>query len=521
MMWSVRFRGSTAQVRLLRDLLWAGSGLILAGAVVTALAATLYAKRNPTYSATSELLLRPAIPLDLLDPVGDVDAEVAPPELGLGVKTEAAMIGSPVVAGRVARSLGLPTPPGSVEATVLSGSLIEVRASASDPMLAAILADRFADQYLAYRREAAAHVIALLARNLDLRAAQLRNRISELDDELALVETARDRPLPGSALEALRERDRLLAILQAVDTRAGLLEAFESLHTAGGDVITRATAPSHAPVPIAPAAVGVVLGGTLGGTLALLRQFFERRPAAPGRTSGMRVLAAVPADTRSASLLRGSRRLEPAVLRQPRSAAANAYRMLYARLTAQGLGRTLRRLLVVSIRPGKGRSVAAANLAILCANAGLPTLAISVDPRHPVLPQLLDEASNHVLADPLGNDAPWVASLTVTDTRNLLAVALGRADGELTATLTGPRLRQLLDEAARLFQVVLVDAPPMADGPEAVMLATEGFDAVLLVVPTAGVDPDALADAEGMLELTGVPLRGVVVADASDARGSP
>lgn len=524
-MWSLRFRGSAARVRVLFDVLRAGSALILTGAVVTALAAALYAARNPTYSATSQLMLRSEIPPDLLKPVRGVDVEVAPPELDLGVKTEATLLDSPVVAERVARSLGLPAPPGSVQATALTGSLIEVRASASDPLLAAVLADSFAEQYLAYRREAATRVIALLTRNLDMRAARLRTRINELDDELAVSETTSARSLPGNRLEALRERDRLLAILQAVDTRAHLLEVFRSLHAADGDIVARATAPSPAPLPVTAAAVGAALGATMGCALALLRHTYARGRAAPadlGHTSGMRVLAAVPADPRAASLRRGPTRLdEPAVLLLPGSAAANAYQTLYATLTAEGLGRTLRRLLLVSLHPGEGRPVATANLAIVCANAGLPVVVISADARDPVLPQLLGEASHHDPAGPLGNDASWVANLTVTETWNLVTVALGRADGGLAGGLTRPRLRQMLDEAARLFRVVLVDAPPMTDGPEAVMLAAEGFDAVLLVVPAGGADPDALADAAQLLELSGVPLRGIMVTAAPDAGGSP
>jgi Mrp family chromosome partitioning ATPase len=521
----VRSRGSAARVRVLLDVLWAGSGLILTGVVVTALAAALYAARNPTYSATSQVLLRSGIPPDLLKPVGGVDVEVAPPELDLGVETEAALVGSPVVAGRVARSIGLPAPPDPVEATVLTGSLIEVRASAPDPLLAAVLANSFADQYLAYRREAATRVIAVLTRNLDMRAAQLRTRINKLDDELELLETTSARSLPGNGLEVRQERDRLLATLQAVDTRVHLLAAYRSLQTADGDVVARATAPPHAPLPATAAAAGAMLGGTMGCTLALLRHTYARGRAAPadlGRTSGMRVLAAVPADPRAASLRRGPTRLdEPAVLLLPRSAAANAYQMLYATLTAEGLGRTLRRLLLVSLHPGEGRPVAAANLAMLCANAGLPVVVISADARDPVLPQLLGEASHHDPAGPLGNDTDWVANLTLTETPNLMTVALGRADGGLATALTRPRLRQILDDAARLFRVVLVDAPPLTDGLEAVMLAAEGFDAVLLVVPADGADPAALADAAQLLELSGVPLRGMVITAAPEAGGSP
>jgi capsular exopolysaccharide synthesis family protein len=523
----VQFRGAAAWVRGLRQVLRTGSGLILTAAVGTALAATVHATQNPSYTATSRLLVRPVVPVDALKSVDSVDAEVVPPELNLEATTEAAMLGSSVVALRVARTLGLATPPEalsrSVAATALTGSVIEVRVSASDPRLAVDLANGFAGQYLAYRREAATRIISGLTRNLGMRASQLHARIEELDARLAPFDVVgSDRPMLDREAEvALLERDRLFVIMQGVDTREATLKTFESLHTNGGEVITRAAAPSRDPVPATAAAIGIALGTILGGALALLRHQFEWSGAARGdveRISGMRVLATVPRLTKRVRLHHGSRALKPVVLHQPDSPAANAYQLLYTLLAAQGLGRTLRRVLVVSVRHGELRSQATANLAITCAQAGLGSVAIAADARHAALETLLGvRNSDKGLADALRMGVSWIASLIATGTRNLLVLAPGRIDGETSDTLKGVRLLQIIDEASRMFDVVLVDAPPITDSSEIVMLA-EDVDVVLLVVAASAVDQGALGDAGRMLELAAAPLRGVVL---TDAEGSP
>jgi Mrp family chromosome partitioning ATPase len=499
-MWSPRTRQSVRSRP--REVLWAISGLVVTGAIVTALAATVYATRNPTATATSQLLLRPAVPLRLLQPMEgvDVDVQAVPTELIIDATTEAAVLASPVVAKQVARALGLPESPEdlsrSVTATAVTDSLVEVQVTASDPRLAAQLANGFAEQYLTYRRSSAARILDRVARNLDARATELRAQIGRSD-------TTPD------------QRERELSLLRAIDTRAALLEAFRSLYTAGGDVVKRALLPADRPRPAATAVAGMALGAILGGSLGLLRRLVRQRRTARGeleRITGMRVLATVPMD--ATGVRRGWRRVEPVALHLPGSPTANAYRMLYALLAAQGVGRTLRRLLVVSLLPGQGRSTVAGNLAAMCANAGLTTLLVAADAHDSALLRRLGLPDRGRSASSEA-EIPWIARLTATGTSNLLALALDGNGGSADAHAQ-PRLAQLLDEAAGLAEVVLVDAPPMAAGPQAVMMAAAGFDAVLVVIPAGELDLDGLTDAGWMLEQAGVPLRGMVLAGASD-----
>jgi Mrp family chromosome partitioning ATPase/capsular polysaccharide biosynthesis protein len=514
-----------ARLKGLWEILRGGSGLVLTAMVVTALAASLFAARNPTFTATSQVLLRPAIPPDSLKQIAATDSASIPPELDLNIATEAAVLESPVIAARVARALRLPTPAyvlsRSVETTVLTGFTVEVRARAADPRLAADLANSFADQYVAYRQLQAVRIISRLERNLDRRALQLRTRVGELEAELTTLDTATgDSPTTTvKKVEVGQEQDRLLAVLKAVDLRAATLKAFASLHTNGGDVVVRASEPVPGPVAAVAAAFGLGLGGILGAFLALLRHLLERTGETRQmieRVSGMQVLAVIPSAEERMGGPRGSPELQPTIRHQPESAATTAYRRLHAALVAKGLGRTIRRMLLVSTQHGDGRSVTAANLAIASADSGRPTLVISADSYDLVHHLLAGSPDGRHLTDGPGENVHWVSHLTVTRTQNLCLLAADRVAGMLPGDVLDPRLPRILNEAADLFNLVIVNTPLMLVDPQALPLAAQDIDAVLVVVTADAVDKEELAEAGQIVELMAAPLRAVVVIEQAN-----
>jgi Mrp family chromosome partitioning ATPase len=443
--------------------------LFLTAVIVTAAGAALYAARHPTYTATSRLLLRPGLSPRVVEQSAIDLPGPELPSLGpdLSASSEAAVLASPVVAARVARTLGLTDPPDqlsqAVTAHAVTDTLIEVQASSGDPRLAARLADGFADEYLRYRRESAARIAAAMGRSLDRRTTQLRARIAEDNAGLASDQASGTRPE-----ELLSERDDLLSTVSVLEARGTQLNALATLRTTGGDVIAPAALPGKQPGLASSAVLGALLGGVLGSGLVALRG------TASQPLTDLPQLIVLPWSGRRDRF--GARVLEPALVRAPASAAAQTYRTLHRSLAARGLGTRLRRLLVAPVESRAAAPVVAADLAIACAQAGSRTILVSAGSGHTALGIPHATSLDAVVQD----DLPWLAKVVATEVPGLLLLPCDRVQLALQSSTVSSGLRRLLGEAATLFEVVLVEAP-WSPGSGVALTLAESCDAALLV----------------------------------------
>jgi Mrp family chromosome partitioning ATPase len=466
----------------------ASAGLVLFAMAVTSLASLLHATRNPEYSASSRLLLGPALPPAALQPVGQARADPLAANFQLSVEAEAAIVSSVLVATRVARALQLTMPPealaDSVTASPLSGAVVEVQASSPDPRLAVELANGFAEQYLAYRREATARVVAALTWELDARSAEVRTAVGRLDSTFAslVAPDASTAPEEEAAQQALRsERERVLAVMRSLDLQATRLRAAGSAQAAGGAVVSRAAAPQGGSRAAQAVAMGLVVGGAVGGSLSVLRR---RLGLAATRTSveaviEMPVLASVP--------------------------AAASHRTLSGALVAKGLGTSLRTVVVTAAERGEGVTSVVADLAAACAGAGLPTVVLSADMVDPGLAAAFDLDGSAGRHTTLPDEDSWIAGL-IHVLPDLMVLPVGLPAG---------RLREIMDDAATLVSVVLVEAPPLAESSAAIALGAR-CDVVLLAA--GHLDGAALEAAARALTRLHRPVQGVVVTNPAELR---
>jgi Mrp family chromosome partitioning ATPase len=482
------------------DALRAASGLIVTAIVVTTLGTLLHVALNPIHAARSRLLLRPAVSAAALRPLETFRPTASVSGLDLSAETESMVLTSPLVASRVARALRLDTQAErlsrAVTATPVTDTLIEVQASVDDPVLAARLANGFADQYLVYRRESTARIVVDLQRNLGRRASRLQARIDRLNSRIAALQRLGSQTgATGRTLQSVvAQRDDLVATASVLQTGATELQALGILSSSGGDVIQRAP-PARDSGALPAGALGILLGGILGVVLVLLRAVVEP-PAGAKAAGGLPVLVTIP---------QTSEREEPVLLREPESAAAATYRFLRSALQARGLGASRRRVLVVPAQPGQRASAAVANLAVACAQSGLRTVVVAAGVGGGGAPAMLGGKARHGSHATLEGGVPWLGRLVVTGTVNLCVLPAGPTTTELLA---------ILDEAARLFDVILIDAPPVEAGDGTLTLA-ERCELALLVAPAPPALPVAAEDAGRALEQVLHLVTGLVLVNAT------
>lgn len=108
-------------------------------------------------------------------------------------------------------------------------------------------------------------------------------------------------------------------------------------------------------------------------------------------------------------------------------------------------------------------------------------------------------------------------SLVPTDVNNLVLLPAGSLPPNPAQLLVSKKATAVLDELARLADVIVLDTPPMLAVADAAILASRA-DGVLLVTAFDETRRSAISRSLAMLETSGAPLLGAVV---NKARGGP
>jgi tyrosine-protein kinase Etk/Wzc len=177
-----------------------------------------------------------------------------------------------------------------------------------------------------------------------------------------------------------------------------------------------------------------------------------------------------------------------------------------------------RTVLVTSPESGAGKTVSASNLAVALATGGRRTLLVDADLRRPSAHRMFGVDGSRGLADLLQEPAPWPEEepeLTEfaplkTDIENLYFLPAGRPSRPPSELVGSERLLGLLDRARPVFDVIVIDSPPVLAAADAVLIARRA-DAVVLIVSAEQTDRRAIDEARRALEAVGHPVTGLIV----------
>lgn len=191
-----------------------------------------------------------------------------------------------------------------------------------------------------------------------------------------------------------------------------------------------------------------------------------------------------------------------------RPAFAEQYRRLAGTLHQAQVERGVKRVMITSALPGEGKTLTATNLALTFSESFQRTvLLVDADLRRPSLHDIFQVPNVSGLGDGLRAGEDEKLSL-VQITPRLTLLTAGRPDPDPLGGLTSDRMRRVLEEAARRFDWVVIDTPPVGLLPDANLLAGM-VDSTLLVVQ-AGKTPYTLvqraAAAIGRERILGVVL---------------
>ncbi len=203
--------------------------------------------------------------------------------------------------------------------------------------------------------------------------------------------------------------------------------------------------------------------------------------------------------------------LEIVVVNGRQPLAAEAYRGLRTSILFSASGQAPKTLLVTSSLPLEGKTVTAANLAEVMAQAEGEVLLVDADLRRPTLHQIFQVDKEPGLSNFLVGD---IDDLPVRETPapHVHVVTCGKVPPNPSELLGSARMREFLDRAAGRFNRIIIDSPPLMSVTDAAILSTLA-DGVLLVVKAEAVPPKAAIEARNDLLEVKAPLLGALLND--------
>lgn len=320
---------------------------------------------------------------------------------------------------------------------------------------------------------------------LDRQIATLANEIRQSIRQEYLTAASRERELQGrvnglkSDVLDLRSRSIQYNIIQReVDTSRtlydGLLQRYKEVGVAGGvttnniSIVDEAEPPSRPSKPnlLLNLVLAIVLGLGLGVLGAFALEALDEAVATPEDVENkleVPVLGVIPA------LAKGVVPLE--ALNEVRSAFAEAYYSLRTALqfsTPDGIPATL---FVTSSRPGEGKSTTAFALAHNLARIGKRVLLLDLDLRNPSMHRVLGVSNDHGMSSILSGAATLSEVVQRPEQTSLWFVPCGPLPPNPAELLGGTRIQEFLRDAARDFDTVVIDGPPVLGFADAPLLA--------------------------------------------------
>src|ERR1041384_5189550 len=177
-------------------------------------------------------------------------------------------------------------------------------------------------------------------------------------------------------------------------------------------------------------------------------------------------------------------RVEPHLIAvsQPRSAYCEQFRSLRTRILQSGERLQTRAIVVTSAGVAEGKTLTALNLAWLLAQTeGVRALVIDSDLRRPCATDYLGIDAQGGLSEVLGGQLNLEDAIVRLEPAGLHLLPGGRPRDDVAELLSGPSYARILSEVRRMFDYIIIDAPPLGVFTDASVLMSRA-DGGLLVV---------------------------------------
>ena len=368
-----------------------------------------------------------------------------------------------------------------------STQLIEIVVEANSPEQARIIADEIVNQLILLSPSSSESTENQLTSSFNReQITKLQERIVNGQNRLVEIETAINNSISEIELTALQAEKTTLE---------GLIIEWERNYTQ----LLTLTEPKRDPTQLSivePAhssnriirprvQLNTILGGAVGMVLALglifLLDFLDDTYKSLKNFSGseeVNILGSI-------RKIKGKKLSDKLVAHlQPHSPITESYRIIRSRIRFKPTDNLARSIMVTNSMPeeGDGKSVTAANLAVVFAQANFKTVIVDADLRHPVLHEVFDLENEAGLGDMLSSrEMKLEDCIKNTSVNNLQILTSGEPLPDPSGQLGSERMAELITELKKIAEIIIFDTPPVLVFADAVVLSGR-IDGVIVVI---------------------------------------
>ena len=190
--------------------------------------------------------------------------------------------------------------------------------------------------------------------------------------------------------------------------------------------------------------------------------------------------------------------------------ATEAYRVIRTSIQFAQAGKELKTLAVTSCIPNDGKSMTAANLAVVLTQAGKSVLLIDCDMRNPTVHKNFNLSNKVGLSSCISMGTALSDAVQKTSIEGLYALTGGVIPPNPSELLGSEQMKNVLQRAKEQYDYVLIDTPPVMPVTDA-LIVSRFVDGMILVIASAEVKVEMARDVKNQLVNAGANILGVVL----------
>lgn len=264
--------------------------------------------------------------------------------------------------------------------------------------------------------------------------------------------------------------------------------------------------------------LGMVFGVIVGVCVAFFAEYLDDTIKSPTDVETILrtpFLGLIPALTKSLS----AAPVETIVESEPKGTIAESYRAIRTNIIFSS-DRQIKRIVITSSGPGEGKTTTAVNIANVMARAGDKTLLIDADMRRPRVHKIFGlDSTARGLSNYLVGGAPLDELFQPTRVEGLSVLTAGPIPPNPVELLNSPRLKELFEVAARQFDRIIVDTPPVIAVTDSAILSRLA-DAVIVAIHGGRTHRDVVKRAIDVVQNVGGHILGVILNNVNIFRAS-
>ena len=366
-----------------------------------------------------------------------------------------------------------------------STQIIEIVVQADSPEQARIIADEIVNQLILLSPSSFESTENQLTSSFNReQITNLQERIVNGQQRLLEIETAINNSISEIELTALQEEKTTLE---------GLIIEWERNYTQ----LLTLTEPKRDPTQLSVieqahssnnmirprVQLNTILGGAVGMVVALglifLLDFLDdtyRSLKDFSRTEEVNILGSI-------RKIKGKKLSDKIIAHlQPHSPITESYRIIRSRIRFKRADNMARSIMVTSSMPKEGKSVTAANLAVVFAQANFKTVIVDADLRHPVLHEVFDVENETGLGDMLSSREMKIEEcIKNTSVNNLQILTSGEPLPDPSGQLGSERMAEIMKGLKEIAEIVIFDTPPVLVFADAIALSRR-IDGIIVVI---------------------------------------